>query len=177
MNLSLERNRPCATLLFALALAGCSPSDSGPESQPGPAPITQGSPPVPTDAATVTVRYQVADVARSVTFYTERLGFQLAGGQSAAFAAVWRGNLLLILSGPGASGSRPLPDGRRQEPGGWNRIVLYVDDLAGRADSLAKAGVLFRNGIEVGPGGSQAMLEDPDGNPIELHEAPAAPAP
>ena len=125
--------------------------------------------------ATVTVRYQVADVARAATFYTDRLGFRAAERYGSAFAAVSRGGLRLILSGPGASGSRPMPDGRNQEPGGWNRIVLYVDDLASQIRSLKNAGVRFRNQVEVGPGGQQILIEDPDGNPIELHEAPRSP--
>ena len=79
-------------------------------------------------------------------------------------------NLKLILSGPGASGSRPMPDGRQQEPGGWNRIILQVKDLPARIEALKKAGVHFRNEMEVGPGGKQIQLEDPDGNPIELFE-------
>jgi catechol 2,3-dioxygenase-like lactoylglutathione lyase family enzyme len=124
-----------------------------------------------TDAA-VTVRYQVADIDRSIGFYTRQLGFQPAERSGSAFAAVSRGGLRLILSGPGSSGSRPMPDGLRQEPGGWNRIVLYVDDLASRIRSLEEAGVRFRNQVEVGPGGKQILVEDPDGNPIELHEAP-----
>lgn len=119
-----------------------------------------------------TVRYQVADVERSARFYEERLGFQPSARVGTAFGAVTRGSLRLILSGPGSSGARPLPNGQRQSPGGWNRIVLYVDDLATTIESLAKAGVHFRNEVEVGPGGKQIMLDDPDGNPIELHEAP-----
>ena len=87
-----------------------------------------------------------------------------------AFGQVSIGNLKLILSGPGASGSRALPDGRQQEPGGWNRIVLQVQDLPARIAELNKEGVHFRNEMEVGPGGRQIQLEDPDGNPIELFE-------
>ena len=120
----------------------------------------------------VTVRYQVADIERSIAFYTKHLGFQAAEKFGTAFAAVTRGGLRLILGGPGSSGSRPMPDGRRQEPGGWNRIVLYVDDLASHITNLRMAEVHFRNRVETGPGGSQIMIEDPDGNPIELHEAP-----
>lgn len=119
-----------------------------------------------------TVRYQVADVARSIAFYTSRLGFRLDQQSGTAFAAVSLDNLRLILSGPGSSGSRPLPDGRAQVPGGWNRIVLYVDDLEARREELAASGVRFRNKVESGPGGSQIQLEDPDGNPIELHQEP-----
>jgi catechol 2,3-dioxygenase-like lactoylglutathione lyase family enzyme len=118
------------------------------------------------------VRYQVVDVDRAVAFYTDLLGFRLEHKAGSAFAAIGRGKLALLLSGPSSSGSRPLPDGRRQEPGGSNRIVLYVEDLASDVTALQRAGVVFRNQIEVGPGGKQIQIEDPDGNPIELHEAP-----
>ena len=116
------------------------------------------------------VRYQVADVARAVAFYTERLGFTLKHQQLPAFANVSLEGLDLLLSGPGASGSRPLPGGRRQEPGGWNRVVLRVADLPAGIERLKAAGLRFRNEMEVGPGGKQIQIEDPDGNPIELHE-------
>jgi len=127
----------------------------------------------PADTSRSTVRYQVTDVERSIDFYSRRLGFQLEQRAGSAFASVTRGALRLILSGPGSSGSRPLPDGRKQEPGGWNRIVLYVDDLDSFIRTL-EGSVRFRNQVEVGPGGKQIQIEDPDGNPIELHEAPAA---
>jgi glyoxylase I family protein len=117
------------------------------------------------------VRYQVKEVQRSISFYTKILGFNLDFKNLPAFGQVSIGNLKLILSGPGASGSRPLPDGRQQEPGGWNRIVLQVRDLPARITELNKEGVHFRNEMEVGPGGRQIQLEDPDGNPIELFEA------
>lgn len=116
------------------------------------------------------VRYQVKDVQRSVDFYTKQLGFKLDQQNLPAFGQVSVGNLKLILSGPGASGSRPMPDGRQQEPGGWNRVVLQVSDLAARIEVLKKAGLHFRNEMEVGPGGKQILIEDPDGNPIELFE-------
>ena len=116
------------------------------------------------------VRYQVKDVSKSVDFYTRQLGFKLDMEHLPAFAQVSVGNLELILSGPGASGSRPMPDGHKQEPGGWNRIVLQVTDLQNRIEALKKAGLTFRNEMEVGPGGKQIQLEDPDGNPIELFE-------
>jgi glyoxylase I family protein len=116
------------------------------------------------------VRYQVKDVSRSVAFYTEQLGFKFDQQKLPAFAQVSIGNLKLILSGSGASGSHPMPDGRRQEPGGWNRVVLKVDDLPARIETLKNAGLRFRNETEVGPGGRQIQIEDPDGNPIELFE-------
>ncbi len=116
------------------------------------------------------VRYQVKDVSRSVEFYTKRLGFNLGHQQLPAFASVSIENLTMLLSGPGASGSRPMPDGRQQEPGGWNRVVLQVADLPARIETLKKAGLRFRNEMEVGPGGRQIQLLDPDGNAIELFE-------
>jgi glyoxylase I family protein len=116
------------------------------------------------------VRYQVADVSRAVAFYTTHLGFKLEHQQLPAFAMVSLGDFKLLISGPAASGSRPMPDGRRQEPGGWNRVVLQVADLPARIEMLKKAGLRFRNTMEVGPGGKQIQLEDPDGNPIELFE-------
>lgn len=131
---------------------------------------TTAGPEVTLDTSFHGVRYQVADVLRSVTFYTEHLGFTLQHQQPPAFASVSLGPLVLLLSGPGASGSRPMPDGRRQESGGWNRIVLRVTDLPRRIESLKAAGVRFRNEMEVGPGGRQVQIEDPDGNAIELFE-------
>jgi glyoxylase I family protein len=116
------------------------------------------------------VRYQVKDVARAAAFYTRHLGFELEHQHLPAFATVSLGDFKLLLSGPGASGSRPMPDGREQAPGGWNRVVLRVTDLPARIDELKKAGVRLRNDMEVGPAGRQVQLEDPDGNPIELFE-------
>jgi glyoxylase I family protein len=116
------------------------------------------------------VRYQVQDVQRSITFYTQTLGFNLDMQNLPAFGQVSIGGLKLILSGPGASGSRQLPDGRQQKPGGWNRVVLQVQDLAARIADLKTAGLQFRNELEVGPGGKQIQIDDPDGNPIELFE-------
>ena len=116
------------------------------------------------------VRYQVKDVARSVAFYTQQLGLEVDQQRLPAFAQVSVGGLKLILSGPGASGSRPMPGGGHQEPGGWNRVILQVADLAARIAELKQAGLHFRNEMEVGPGGKQIQLEDPDGNPIELFE-------
>ncbi|RPH64767.1 MAG: VOC family protein [Acidobacteria bacterium] len=116
------------------------------------------------------VRYQVKDVQRSIAFYTETLGFNLDRQNLPAFGQVSIGDLKLILSGPDASGSRPMPDGQQQEAGGWNRVVLQVNDLPHRIVDLKKQGVRFRNELEVGPGGKQIQVEDPDGNPIELFE-------
>ncbi len=116
------------------------------------------------------VRYQVKDVARSVTFYTQHLGFALKHQQLPAFASVSLGSVEMLLSGPGASGSRPMPDGRLQEPGGWNRVVLEVADLPRVIEAFRHAGLSFRNDLESGPGGRQIQIEDPDGNPIELFE-------
>ena len=116
------------------------------------------------------VRYQVTDVQRAIAFYTQMLGFNLDMQNLPAFGQVSIDGLKLILSGPGASGSRPLPDGRQQEPGGWNRVLLRVQDLSGRVAELKEAGLHFRNEVEAGPGGKQIQIEDPDGNPIELFE-------
>ena len=116
------------------------------------------------------VRYQVRDVPRSINFYTRTLGFKLDRENLPAFGQVSLGDLTLILSGPGASGSRPMPDGRVQEPGGWNRVILKVKDLPALIDELEAQGVRLRNEMEVGPGGRQVQAEDPDGNPIELLE-------
>jgi glyoxylase I family protein len=116
------------------------------------------------------VRYQVKDVARAVAFYTGHLGFTLEHQQLPAFASVSLGGVTMLLSGPGASGSRPMPGGRSQEPGGWNRVVLRVSNLPALIDALKSGGVRLRNQMETGPGGRQIQVEDPDGNPIELFE-------
>ena len=123
-------------------------------------------------ATSALVRYQVRDVVRSIDFYGRHLGFRVTHRSGSIFATITRGDLHLLLSGPESSGSRPMPDGRRQEPGGWNRIVLYVDSLDAVLAALQDAGVRRRNEVETGPGGRQVQVEDPDGNPIELHEAP-----
>src|SRR5688572_6102712 len=117
------------------------------------------------------VRYQVRDAERSLAFYTQHLGFQLTQ-RSGPVTILSRGDLHVILSGVESSGARPMPDGRRQEPGGWNRIVLYVDSIDSTIAALRRAGARFWNEIEEGPGGKQILVEDPDGNPIELHERP-----
>ncbi len=116
------------------------------------------------------IRYQVKDVARAVAFYTRHLGFELKHQQLPAFASVSLGDVQVLLSGPGASGSRPMPNGQPQEPGGWNRLVLRVADLPGLIAEMKQAGLRFRNEMETGPGGRQTQIEDPDGNPIELFE-------
>jgi glyoxylase I family protein len=116
------------------------------------------------------VRYQVTDVARAAAFYTDHLGFRLERQQLPAFASVSLGDFMLLLSGPGASGSRQMPGGESQQPGGWNRVVLRVADLPAQIDALKNAGVKCRNQMEAGPGGRQIQVEDPDGNPIELFE-------
>ena len=131
-----------------------------------------GSAPFTANATAAVVRYHVRDIDRAITFYIERLGFHLEQRSGSVFATVARGDLHLLLSGPGSSGSRPMPDGRRQEPGGWNRIVLYVDNLDAMMSALKTGGATLRNEVEVGPGGKQIQVEDPDGNPIEIHEAP-----
>jgi len=119
---------------------------------------------------TVNVRYMVNDVETAIAFYTTHLGFTLISKTLPAFADVSRGDLRLLLSGPTSSAGRPMPDGRRPVPGGWNRIHLIVDDLAAEAARLRAAGVPFRNEIVTGPGGSQIVLDDPSGNPIELFQ-------
>jgi catechol 2,3-dioxygenase-like lactoylglutathione lyase family enzyme len=121
----------------------------------------------------VSVRYMVDDVDQAIDFYTSQLGFELGHNASPAFAEVIRGKLRLLLAGPTSSAGRPMPDGRKPEPGGWNRIHLVVDDIAAEVDRLRAEGLHFRNDIVRGPGGQQILLEDPSGNPIELFQ-PAA---
>jgi glyoxylase I family protein len=116
------------------------------------------------------VRYQVSDVSRAVAFYTQHLGFRLEHQQLPAFAKVSLGHLDLLLSGPGASGSRPIPGGHSQKPGGWNRVVLRIANLPAFIEQLSSAQLHFRNDMEIGPHGRQIQLEDPDGNAIELFE-------
>jgi catechol 2,3-dioxygenase-like lactoylglutathione lyase family enzyme len=118
----------------------------------------------------VSVRYLVDDVEESIGFYTEHFGFTVLSSFPPAFADVVRGRLRLLLSGPPSSAGRPMPDGRRPEPGGWNRIHLIVDDIAGEVDRLRAAGLTFRNDIVTGPGGQQILIDDPSGNPIELFQ-------
>jgi catechol 2,3-dioxygenase-like lactoylglutathione lyase family enzyme len=119
---------------------------------------------------TVNVRYMVDDVEAAIDFYTTHLGFTLRSSAAPAFADITRGNLRLLLSGPTSSAGRPMPDGRRPDPGGWNRIHLLVDDIAAEVERLRAAGLTFRNEIVKGPGGSQILLDDPSGNPVELFQ-------
>jgi len=116
-------------------------------------------------------RYLVGDVDAAIAFYTEHLGFTLEQQMGPAFGIVTRDDLSLWLSGPQSSAARPMPDGRQPQPGGWNRFVLEVDDLETKVAELKEAGLSFRNEIVTGPGGKQTVLEDRDGNPIELFEA------
>ena len=118
----------------------------------------------------VNVRYMVDDVERAVDFHTTHFGFTVRSRHAPAFADVVRGNLRLLLSGPTSSAGRPMPDGRTPEPGGWNRIHLVVEDIAGAVEQLRAAGLTFRNDIVSGPGGQQILLDDPAGNPIELFQ-------
>jgi catechol 2,3-dioxygenase-like lactoylglutathione lyase family enzyme len=119
---------------------------------------------------TVNVRYMVDDVEAAIDFYTGHLGFSLISNMAPAFADVRRGTLRLLLSGPSSSAGRPMPDGRRPGPGGWNRIHLIVDEIEVEVERLRSEGVGFRNEIVNGPGGQQIVLDDPSGNPIELFQ-------
>ena len=120
-----------------------------------------------------TIRYLVNNVERSIAFYTRHLGFQLEQQMGSAFARVSRDDLTLWLAGPQSSAARPMPDGRRPEPGGWNRFVIETKDLVSRVAEMKREGMRFRNEVVVGPGGKQILLEDPDGNPVELFEVAA----
>jgi catechol 2,3-dioxygenase-like lactoylglutathione lyase family enzyme len=125
--------------------------------------------------STVSVRYIVDDVDAAIAFYCRHLGFQEEMHPDPAFAMLSRGDLRLVLASPVPSdhrgaGSRPMPDGRKQEPGGWNRFMIEVVDLAGEVETLRREGVHFRNDIVTGVGGRQVMIEDPSGNPVELFE-------
>jgi catechol 2,3-dioxygenase-like lactoylglutathione lyase family enzyme len=121
-------------------------------------------------SATVNVRYMVDDVEAAVAWYTEHLGFKLLSNQAPAFADIVLGSLRLLLSGPTSSAGRPMPDGERPGPGGWNRIHLVVDDLPTEVARLRAAGAQFRNDVVKGPGGSQILLVDPSGNLVELFQ-------
>ena len=118
-----------------------------------------------------TVRYLVTDVERAIAFYTKALGFRLDQSMVPAFARVSQNDLTLWLAGPQSSAARPMPDGRRPQPGGWNRFVVDVEDLESRVEEMKRLGVRFRNEIVRGPGGKQILLEDEDGNIVELFEA------
>lgn len=122
---------------------------------------------------TVNVRYMVDDVDAAIDFYTRHFGFEVRTSAAPAFADVTRGHLRLLLSGPASSAGRPMPDGTRPGPGGWNRIHLVVPDIATEVDRLRHAGVSFRNDVVTGPGGRQVLVEDPSGNVVELFQ-PAA---
>jgi len=122
----------------------------------------------------VSVRYMVDDVQAAIDFYTRHLGFALRHSALPAFADVVRGNLRLLLAGPESSAGRPMPDGRKPGPGGWNRIHLIVEDIAAEVERLRAAGLTFRNDIVSGPGGQQILLEDPSGNPVELFQPAGA---
>ena len=122
-----------------------------------------------------TIRYLVNDVERSLTFYTQVLGFKREQQMGSIIAMVSMGDLTLWLAGPQSSAARPMPDGQRPQPGGWNRLVIELADLPARVAELKQANVRFRNEVVVGPGGKQILLDDPDGNPVELFEPAATP--
>lgn len=124
----------------------------------------------------VNVRYMVDDVQAAVDFYTSHLGFTVRTNFAPAFADVTSGNLRLLLAGPASSAARPMPDGRRPGPGGWNRIHLIVPDIGSEVERLRGEGVSFRNEVVTGPGGKQILIEDPAGNVVELFE-PASSSP
>jgi catechol 2,3-dioxygenase-like lactoylglutathione lyase family enzyme len=119
---------------------------------------------------TINMRYMVDDVDESITFYTKLLGFELLTSAAPAFADVKRGNLRLLLSGPTSSAGRPMPDGEKPGPGGWNRIHFIVDDIEDEVGRLREAGATFRNEVISGPGGKQILLQDPSGNVVELFQ-------
>src|SRR5262249_48319124 len=119
---------------------------------------------------TINVRYMVDDVDDSIAFYTKLLGFEPLTSAAPAFADVKRGRLRLLLSGPASSAGRPMTDGTKPRPGGWNRIHFIVDDLDAEVAKLRDAGARFRNDIVEGPGGKQVLLLDPSGNVVELFE-------
>jgi catechol 2,3-dioxygenase-like lactoylglutathione lyase family enzyme len=121
----------------------------------------------------VSVRYMVDDVDSAIDFYSRHFGFEPGHNASPAFAEVNKGNLRLLLAGPKSSAGRPMPDGRKPEPGGWNRIHFVVDDIEAEVERLRAAGLTFRNDIVSGPGGRQILVDDPSGNPIEIFQ-PAA---
>ena len=119
---------------------------------------------------TVSIRYMIDDVPVAIKFYTTHLGFEVEQDVSPAFASVTRDGVRLLLSGKTSSGRRSMPDGREPVPGGWNRIHIQVEDLGAEVKRLRDAGLKFRNDIITGPGGSQIILDDPSGNPVELFQ-------
>ena len=123
----------------------------------------------------VSVRYMVDDVEKAIAFYTNFLDFKVLTSFAPAFADVARGNLRLLLSGPTSSAGRPMPDGAKPGPGGWNRIHLLVDDIEAEVTRLRDAGARFRNDVIKGPGGKQILVQDPSGNVVELFQPAAAP--
>jgi catechol 2,3-dioxygenase-like lactoylglutathione lyase family enzyme len=127
---------------------------------------------MPTDE-TINVRYMVDDVDESIAFYTKLLDFEVLTNFAPAFADVKRGNLRMLLSGPTSSAGRPMPDGAKPGPGGWNRVHFIVDDIDAEVTRLRDAGATFRNDVIEGPGGKQILLQDPSGNVVELFQ-PAA---
>jgi catechol 2,3-dioxygenase-like lactoylglutathione lyase family enzyme len=118
-----------------------------------------------------TIRYIVDDVEKSVDFYTKQLDFETGEMMGTAFAWVKRGDLTLWLAGPASSAARPMPDGRKPEPGGWSRLVIEVEDIVASVEKLNAAGAKFRNDLVTGPGGKQILVEDPSGNVVELFQA------
>ena len=120
--------------------------------------------------STISIRYMIDDVPAAVKFYTTQLGFALDQDASPAVASVARDGVRLLLSGKSSSGRRAMPDGREPVPGGWNRIHIQVDGLEAEVERLREAGLTFRNEILAGPGGSQILLDDPSGNPVELFQ-------
>ena len=159
----------CVALFIALALAGGmsrAASSVVKQSAPSAVPGAQDG--------SVVVRYETSDVERAIAFYTRQLGFHIDLRTSSAVAAVSRGHLQVVLVGGAKSRSRIIRDSQRQATSGLNRVVLYVDGFASLVHSLRTAGVQFRSDVEVGPGGRLVQIEDPDGNPIELHESSAA---
>jgi glyoxylase I family protein len=124
-----------------------------------------------------TVRYLVTDVQRSIAFYSKNLGFMLDQSMAPAFARLSKGDLTLWLAGPQSSAARPMPDGRRPEPGGWNRFVIEIENIEAQVEEMKRAGLRFRNELVIGPGGKQILLEDPDGNVVELFEPARQPSP
>ena len=122
--------------------------------------------------AAVQIRYIVKDVDSAISFYRDRLGFEVVMHPAPAFAMLKNGALRLVLSAPSPAGGggAPMPDGRQQEPGGWNRFAIQVEDIVAKVETLQRAGVKFRNDIVTGTGGKQIIAEDPSGNPIELFQ-------